>query len=261
MTENSLEKTLKGSQGLSTVPDFLKDTKPEGLEHLNEADVQMPRLLIAQQMSPQLNPDKPQYMEELKTGDLFNSLTGAIFGRGPLQFTVVRADAPRWIEFIPREQGGGIKDPNVPFGDPRTEWQADGKPPIATKFYDFIIVLLPSREFISLSLKSTGIRVARQLNGLMQARMKPIWSGVYAVDSVSTTNAKGSFFIPRIKNAGWIQTEWQGFLKEAFDSLKHAVIDIHRPEETGAEPIDEGGTEFDPEQLEREAQAAEAQNM
>lgn len=257
MAENKLEKSLKGPQGLSVVPDFLKDEKPEGLGHLQEADVQMPRLLIAQQMSPQLNPDKPVYMEDLKTGDLFNSLTGAVYGRGPLQFTVVRADSPRWVEFIPREQGGGIKDPKVPYGDPRTEWQADGKPPIATKFYDFIIVLLPSNEFISLSLKSTGIRVARVLNGLMQARMKPIYTGVYALDSVSTSNAKGTFFVPRVKNAGWITQEQHGFLKEAFDSLKHSVIDIHMPEATGAEPInEEEDTSFDTAAMDAQAETS-----
>ena len=48
-------------------------------------------------MSPQIDDTKPEhYIEDLKKGDMFNSLTGIIYGKGPLLFTVVRADPPRW---------------------------------------------------------------------------------------------------------------------------------------------------------------------
>ncbi|MFI5224609.1 MAG: hypothetical protein ACHQX3_10300, partial [Nitrospirales bacterium] len=233
--------------------------KPEGLEHLTEADIQMPRLLIAQQMSPELNPAKPQYNEDLKQADLFNSLTGQIYGKGPIYFSIVRADPPRFVEFIPREQGGGVKDPKVPFGDPRTEWQADGKPPIATKFYDFIIMILQGsnvrNEMVALSFKSTGIKVARQLNGLATARMKPLWAGVYALSAVSTQNAKGSFFIPQVKNAGWIPPEMKEFCRQTFESLKHRVIDIDISREAQGVAETPDDTAFEPAQYEAEAAA------
>jgi len=255
MAENSLEKTLKGPQGLA-VPDYLKDMEMEGLEHVTEQDIAMPRLLIAQQMSPQLNPAKPEYLEDLHSGDFFNSLTGQVYGRGPLVFSVLRGDPPRWVEFIPRDQGGGIKDPNVKHGDPRTEWQADGKPPIATKFYDFIIMLHGfSGQLVALSFKSTGLKVARQLNGLMQARMKPIYTGTYAIDAPSATNAKGTWFIPRVKNHGWIPPEMAKDLKKMYENFKNRVIEIDRPEATGG-TADEGDPSFDPEELERQAQQA-----
>src|SRR5262245_23506348 len=95
------------------IPDYLKDEQSAGLDHLGEADIQIPRLLISQGLSPQLDPGKPVYIEDLKQGQMFNSLSGHIYGKGPIYICVVRADPPRWVEFIPRDQGGGVKDPAV----------------------------------------------------------------------------------------------------------------------------------------------------
>lgn len=259
MAQNDLERQLTQNQSLA-VPDYLKDQQMEGLEHVTEEDVALPRLLITQQGSPQLNPAKPEYMEDLKSGDFFNSLTQQIYGRGPLVFSVLRGDPPRWMEFIPREQGGGIKDRNVPHGDPRTEWQPDGKPPIATKFYDFIIILHQfGGQLVALSFKSTGLKIARGLNGLMQARMKPIYTGTYSIDAPSTTNAKGSWFIPRVKNVGWVPQEMVATLKTMSDGLKHQVIDIDRPESRGG-TADDGDTSFDPAAMEA-PEAGDAEGM
>jgi hypothetical protein len=260
MAPNELEKKLD-NQSL-VAPDYFANEKPEGLEHLTEGDIQMPRLLIAQGLSPQLNPAKPNFIEGLSQGQFFNSLTEQIYGKGPLQFCVIRADMPRWVEFIPRDLGGGVKDPKVPFGDPRTEFQPDGKPPIATKFYDFIIRLLPSGEMIALSMKSTGLKVARQLNGLMQARMKPIWTGVYQITAPSMTNAKGKWFIPAIKNAGWVSKEIAQDVKDTYEMMKNRVIDIDMPEFRGAEEQAEpGDTSFDPVELEKQGGEAEVHGM
>jgi hypothetical protein len=255
MAQNELEKKLVG--GMEVMPDFLKDEKSAGLEHVTKDDTQMPRLALAQQMSPEVNPGNAKYMEDLKSGDMFNSLTGQIYGRGPLTFTVLRADPPRWVEFIPREQGGGVKDPNVPFGDPRTAFQPGGRPPIATKFYDFIIMLLPSRELVALSFKSTGLKIARQLNGLMQARQKPIYAGNYLLQSVPTQNARGSFFIYGVRNAipAWATVvEDYKQREEIFHALRGKVIEIDRGEHDSDIPSNgDDGTSFDPAELERQA--------
>lgn len=254
--------TIAGTNSL-TAPDYLKEhSGVEGLEHVTQDDIVVPRILIAQQMSPQVNPEKPAYMEELRIGQMFNGLTGQIYGKGPLYFSVVRADPPRWVEFIPRDQGGGVKDPNVLHGDPRTLFQPDGKPPIATKFYDFIVIILQGsqvpNEMVALSFKSTALKVARTLNGLMQGRMKPIWSGLYALNAVSTQNTKGTFYIPMVKNANWVPANIaMAVTKPAFDSLKNKVIDIDRviDQTTDDTAGSEDADSFETEKYEREEAA------
>lgn len=230
------EKLLKASEAISTNrPEFIP-TAQEGLDHLEQDDVQIPRLVIAQAMSPELLEDNAKYIDGLKPGLIFNSLTQRIYGKGPLDFAVVRGSKPRWVQFAPREEGGGVIDPDVPAGDPRTEFttDADGKRrnPVATKFYDFIIVLDPegAQEIVALSLKSTGLTVAKALNGLMKLRNAPIYSGIYSATAKSKKNPKGTFYQFDLRPNGWPKSQDTfNFLKELYESLKlDTTVKIHQ---------------------------------
>jgi hypothetical protein len=213
------------------VPDFIKPTGAEGTEHITQEDIIMPRLAIAQAMSPQLKDSNPLYIEDLRVGDLFNTLTSAVYGKGPLNFHIVRAFPPRWMEFIPREQGGGIRDRDVPHNDPRTMFGPNGEPPIATKFYDYIIALVPlsAINVIALSMKSTQIKVARRLNGLIKSRVGyPLYAGMYSVKTVDDKNALGEFKNYHVANVGWAKSsEDLVTLSKLFEELKDRPVAIH----------------------------------
>src|SRR5688572_24359459 len=173
----NLATTATGNTAMvkSELPDYLAPTEREGSAHIERDDMLLPRLALAQKISHELESSHEKFMPELKEGQLFNTVTQRIYGNGPIEFVIVRADKPRWVEFHPRAAGGGIKDMDVPPNDPRTQFTrnpATGatEPPIATKFYDFIVLLLPSTpgvpelEMIGLSFKSTGLKAARLLN-------------------------------------------------------------------------------------------------
>lgn len=231
--------------GMMQKPDFIPSVA-KGTEHIKREDLQLPRLNLAQALSPEVQEVDPKWIRDLKPGDMFNSLTQAIYGRGPLQFIVLRGDAPRWIEFIPRNEGGGIRDMNVPAGDPRTKFREDGRHPEATKFYDFVIMLWPSKEVVAMSMKSTQLKVARTLNALIKLRNAPIFSGLYALSSRQEKNAKGTFFVFSVKNAGWLpdQESYQ-FAEQMFESIKGRELVIDR--EPGED--DDDPTTFDTEAM------------
>jgi hypothetical protein len=191
-----------------------RDEGTLGNEGINRDDVLMPRLAIAQKMSPEI--DKTQadrYVEGLEFTDLYHSLTKKIYGKGPLYFVLLRIDPPRWIEFNPLSQGGGIKDKNVRAGDPRTEFHGAEKP-IATKFLDFLVLLLndfdptdPMQNIVMLSFKSSGLAAAGNLLRLIDMRgQKQICKGVYKLSTGSKTDKKtqGVYAIYKIENAGWL---------------------------------------------------------
>lgn len=259
-TESKKAEALEKKQSAELArPAFLQGEGVDGTEHITRDDIKMPRLAIAQKMSPELEEGHTKFIEGLVEGDLFNNLTGEILGKGPLTFMIIRADPPRWIEFFPREQGGGIKDPNVPAGDPRTFFtMKDGKsePPAATKFYDYIIALLPfgpnpMDSLIALSMKSTQLKVARELNGLIKLRKAPIFAGKYTVETKTEKNAKGSYKQFVVKNAGWVTEEEFKIGRELFEALKDREITIERddapdPDHPNAEVSPEDGdTTFD----------------
>jgi hypothetical protein len=246
--EKSLTTVLPANNALMEGrPDFLAGTAPEGTEHIGKDDLKIPRLSIAQGLSNQMKRADPRFIEGLAIGDLFNDLTGHIYGhqgQTSLDFYIVRADPPRWIEFIPRADGGGVRDMNVTAGDPRTQWGVgeDGKTlkPIATMFYDYVLCLWPTRELIALSLKSSGIKHAKSLNGLIKLRNAPLWSGKYSVAVADEPSANGPFPNYVLRNAGWVRTEEDAvYLKGMFDGLKGKVLDIERDnlDPAGEEPV------------------------
>src|SRR5579872_451725 len=138
----------KGLEDLVTLD--RPEGKDEGLlgsEGIGREDILLPRVGLAQKTSPEIDPTQVgKYIEGLQFTDMFNSLTKQPYGKGPLHFVIIRRDNPRFIEFNPLEQGGGIKDMNVPAGDPRalftTGPNGERVKPAATMFYDFIVLLL-----------------------------------------------------------------------------------------------------------------------
>lgn len=238
-------------------PDFIAKGNT-GMEHLTQDDMQMPRLAVAQLTSPELDADNgAKYVPGLVFGNMFNNVSKSVYGNGPLKFCVLRADKPRWVEFTPLDQGGGVVDPNVPANDPRTLFRQDpatGKtlPPIATKFYDFVIMLMATGEVISWSLKSSGLKTARLLNSLITQRNAPMFSGVYKMTTSTTKNSKGRFAIFNVDNAGWLpDRETYAKIEELSSILRNKTIVFDQEPDHVVE--DQGGdATFDTSQFEVE---------
>lgn len=230
-------------------------------------DIAMPRLALVQKTSKELEPRDPKYIADAKFGDIFHSGDRTCFGAGPIYFAVLRHYGPRHIEFRPMDEGGGILDMNVPAGDPRTQFTKDAQgnsvAPRATKFLDYVVLLLnrfdpasPMDSIVALSLKSTGLKAAKELNRLMQWRgKKDEYLGVYKATTDTDSNKKGSFAIWKFVNAGWLKegTPVCEAAREAWEALKDKEVTIDR------EPGADDGDGFDPEELERQHQVAQGQ--
>lgn len=218
-------------------PEWLPRTN-EGTEHIGRDDMKIPRLSIAQGLSDQIKRDNPKFIPGLGIGDLFNDLTGQIYTERPVPFYIVRADPPRFIEWRPRSEGGGIVDPNVPAGDPRTLFTTNEKgervKPVAMMYYDYIILLGEAKEMIALSLKSSGIKIAKHLNGLIKARNAPLWAGRYVVDVKDEPSPNGPFPNYVIRPAGpgplgFVQSKEEADqLKAVFEAIKGREFVIER---------------------------------
>src|SRR5580765_4207461 len=123
-----------GPTSMEEAPDWIP-SGPTGLDWVTRDDIKLPRLMIAQGLSPEVQECDGAQIEGLRPGMLFNDLYKEVYGKATLKFWIVRADPPHYVEFIPRDQGGGVKDPNVPANDPRA---LDGT---ATRFYDFVVFM------------------------------------------------------------------------------------------------------------------------
>ena len=214
-----------------------------GTEDIRVDEIRLPRLAIAQGLSDQMVPDNSLYIPTLKLFDMFNDVTGEVYGRGPMKFVPVRRDVRR-IEFVPRKEGGGIVDMDVPIGDARLKWTIDemgqSVPPVATTFDEYVCILLKpggTPEPIVLSIKHTNKfnrRTIGSFNTFIKMRGAAIYAGLYTIQSVTEKNDNGTFGVPVVKNAGWIPVDLpQGRMlyeacKQLADSLEGKEIVVER---------------------------------
>jgi len=264
---DELQKTASGAL---MRPSFIPQGDTRGTEDITRDEMNIPRLAIAQQTSPEVLPEGERSIPGLAFLSMFNTVTKEIYGRGPIEFAVLRRDPPRWVQFAPIAEGGGLIDPNVPVGDPRTLFRTgpDGKrlAPVATQFWDYFILLLSVSgkkmadlngnlmdHLVGLSLKSTQIKVAKQLNTLIKMRSAPLFAGKYVLTTIMETNASkqnyGNFKVANASAkdasgkevAAWTPTSAEEFetLSRFYESLKEK--DVKVAPETTAEP---GDTDF-----------------
>lgn len=80
----------------------------KGHEGITSADTALPFMALAQGLSPQLKPRDGKFINGLRQGDIFNSLTKDIF-KGEIGILVIPvAHQFKHVEWVPREKGGGL---------------------------------------------------------------------------------------------------------------------------------------------------------
>lgn len=186
---------------------FISKGDTTGADEISAKEIRLPRLAIAQGLSPELTPDSSSHIEGLSLFQLFNNLTSEIYGRGPLKFVPIKREKRR-IEFDPEDRNVPL-DLNVPVGDPRCEWTTnedtgEREAPRATEFVEFVVLLIregKDPEPIVMSIKGTNKwnrRASDRLTGFIKMH-PPIYSTYYSVESKSEKNDSGTFGIFAIK--------------------------------------------------------------
>jgi len=223
-------------------PSFIKANDTRGTENILTADIRPPALKLAQAMSPEVKRAEPDYIEGLREGELFNSLTQEVYGENAVNLIIVNQLGHRNMEFDPIDRKI-VLDGVVPDGDPRTEFtfkEENGQKvrikPRATKFYDYLILLLlPDREpqLMTLSLKSTQLKKATQLNTLLKLSKLASFAHRFKATPVPERRGNNSWYGWRFDLNGW-PTEAEYVEAEAcYDRMLYRKIIVE------AEAIDE----------------------
>lgn len=203
-----------------------------GRENVTIDDLKLSRLAIAQKMSPEVDPEKPaQFIEGLKVGELFDTVTQQIYGPGPVKFTIIR---PVHKHAKVLDKDGNVIEWDVPWDDPRCEFTTNEKgervPPVATRFYDFYILLNDDPSFpITLSMKRTQVPVAKLLiTRYSRQQGGPIFAHSYAVRTVSQEGAHGPFKNYVINPAGVPSAEVGKKAEEWFARLQKVKVVVQQ---------------------------------
>lgn len=231
----------KAPQSESTVPEYLRKapkTAAAGLENVEQRDMTLPRLALAQALTPQLSKSDPKYIHNLQPGMYFNTITGYVYGETvkvvPLLMYKTR------IRFNPIEVGGGIRcqaqDARHGVGDPGGDCEVcefarfapDAKRPECDLFYNYAALAfadeapLDPSAILVVSLKSTAIKVAKTWNSLMRLRNTDAFAGVYEFTSAEVKRDNQRWFTPVVKGAGFVSEEQYKLAQAMYQMVKEA---------------------------------------
>jgi len=207
MTSNTLKKKEE-------LPSFLAaraDKPARGSEQAGIDDIVLPRLLLLQQLSPQLDEAAEEYIEGAKAGDIINNVTGTNYGKAltiiPVYF---RKEHLVWKE---RKKGGGF------FGAYASPQEANAavaqlEPPhedydVVDTATQFVLVCNEdgSLDQAILSMSKTKLSCSRKLQSLIRMTEQDSFAHKYTLSSVAAQSDLGKYFNFSVKPAGLVAEE------------------------------------------------------
>lgn len=214
------------STGSSNVPSFLVETIDEvqGMGNsMNAQDNTTPFLGILQPMSPQLEENKPEFIEGAKKGWLFNTATKELWD-GKIGVDVIAFGFQRvFNEWIPRTSGGGFvatydlnddirltAKPREIDGKKRGLVLPNGNDLVETAYTGILLPNSPMPAIIGAT--STGLKPMRDWmtmrnNVLINGKPAASFARKYRLTTVFQENESGSWFNWKVSLGDWVSQE------------------------------------------------------
>ena len=183
-----------------------------GLEETTTEDFAIPFVRVLQNGSPQVNKQKGEYVEGAEPGKLYNTVTNGLYDGTKGILVVPCAYVKKFIEWIPRDKGGGLVDAShdvsilkscVRDEETRRFYLPDSKNEIVETAQFFILILGSEPQQAVLAFTSTQLSVARKwLTMLRMARVQnskgesvsaPMFPYTYRLTTTSQSNEKGTW--------------------------------------------------------------------
>lgn len=213
----------------AAMPAHLQMGTSTGNENVTADDIQIPRIKLLQKMSPEVDEGSSKYMEDVKAGQLLNSVTGEASQEMLVLNMFFEAG---YTCFKDRDLGGGL------FGTFDTEQAArDALTAEGLNVADYDISLTHTHTLLLIDpethkidmpavmdMQSTKLRVSRAWNSDIKLRCNgtaPRFGAVYKLFGKIQTNSKGqSWHNLDFEFAGWASEDLCKEAQENYDGMK-----------------------------------------
>jgi hypothetical protein len=235
----------------STMLMSLEGDAGAGFENADRESYAIPFLVVLQTNSPQCDDDSDAYVKGAKAGALMNTATGELFD-GKKGVELVPAHfARRFVEWAPRDSGGGFK------GEHKQE-DVDGLKPardasgrfvlnngnylMDTRYHYCVMITKDGPVPVLFALSSTQIKKSRswmtRMSGLKlvgkggKKFTPPMFSHAYLITTVSESNDKGSWKGVNIESGRKLTDKEAVFYfaaREFKKQVQDGVVRVDRP--------------------------------
>lgn len=215
----------KAQTDLSTeVMDDIFQTAGDGA-YYDPSEMQIPFVRVLQALSPQLNKNKPEFIKGAAAGDIFNTVTGEMW-TGDQGITVIPVyQVTKYLEFVPRSQGGGFKGERHPSDPDLQRTTRDGSKELLPNGNElvktdqhFCLILGDDGSYqpAIVDMKSTSLKVSKrwktQIN--MQKVKSPdgrmltpaLYATMWKLAVVEESNDQGSWYNWSVEKVGLVQS-------------------------------------------------------
>jgi hypothetical protein len=211
------------------MPDWLVKGNA-GSEDVTAKDMILPRVDVLQALSPQIKKSDPGYIEGAEQGQIFNTVTGEIYGSSVTFIPILfRKEYTVWKL---RKAGGGF------CGAFKTE--LEGKQFISTlpnpddhecvESHQHFALLLTAHgpEEAVFSMTKSKLKVSRALNTLIQIASVDRFAKAYRLDAVEATSDKGDYWSLKAHPVGFVSKELYERGKGLYEIIKAGAADVDR---------------------------------
>lgn len=237
------------------LPAYIKQGGPSrGNENVGTSDLVIPRLEIAQLLSPCLKESKPEYIAECREGDVYNTVTRGIYPRETGVLVIPILYKKEYLVWKDRKEGGGFRGsfPTIDEANARIAGEQDAQFLTAAETGQQLVLVVnedgttDESMLAMVSMSRTKLKVSKNWNSLIRLNGGDRFSRVYRLITSDEQNNNGDEY----KN---FQVMAAGFPDEAAYKLAEAVYESVASgalqykmdtSQEGAEDETKGSTEY-----------------
>jgi len=254
--KKSKEVVVKEENAVAPLMDMFAEDANAGLEDIGAEDMAIPFLKILSQLSPEIQKRDGKYIDGAEAGMILNNVSGEVFEGEEGILVVPVAYKREYIEWRPKDQGGGIvafHDSNSEAvrsavkGDKGRDVMPNGNE-LQNTAQHYVLLLKEDGgyEQAVISMKSTQLKKSRRWNSMMMGlKMKrpdgsmftpACYSHSYHLTTVPESNDQGAWNGWKISNSGPLRDpEVYAAAKAFFDAVQAGETKVKHEEE----PVDQ----------------------
>lgn len=216
-TNTEIMKREDVASALSTAPADMLDSFAQDAgagASFNAEDIKIPRIVLLQQMSPEVTDGHAKYVEGARPGMFYDTVTKALYPGATGIVLVPVFYSKTWGEWIPRDAGGGL----VTVHNDKASAMRDQRKDIVTELVEtanhYVMLQSPTGwQPALLNFTKTKLSVSREWNTLVATTnitkpdgtkiTPPSFARLYRLTSALVSNAKGNFYNVVITPMGW----------------------------------------------------------
>lgn len=190
-----------------------------GMEGVRQEHIQIPRLSIAQPLSPQMIRSKPEYIEGLMVGQYFNTVTREVYGDAvnvvPVKYSLSRIKFTNNVLDCRSKNGiDGGHYAEACKSCQFSKWGSgrEGKGTDCKEYINFLVVEESTLQPMVISFKSSSLAAGRTWSTLIlgrkivlsngERRPAPAFMTRYTLKTVEKTSGQGVYYVPVVVVAG-----------------------------------------------------------